>query len=236
MKYAVLMFTHVLGLQQQRCTCIAFVKQARAETCVFGQVMVDFHACQWPMANAHDTSLAEYFDNLNEPSLSNLQVSVFWYCGLACAPFLMPPVRLPLQALDATCQQRSCLQDRLEMEEEETGARSPLITFSHFLPHQVPLMQWQCRPVVLICYRRAAARSDEMFWRGVAPGMTSWCAVFCLDACEHRAGEVRWLTKAKQCAGLSVRDCCGSRCCLRSGCCSSQTWPRRRAATTSRSA
>ena len=23
------------------------------------------------------------------------------------------------------------------MEEEETGARSPLITFSHFLPHQV---------------------------------------------------------------------------------------------------
>ena len=24
------------------------------------------------------------------------------------------------------------------MEEEETGARSPLITFSHFLPHQVP--------------------------------------------------------------------------------------------------
>lgn len=42
---------------------------------VCGQVMVDFHACQWPMANAHDTSLAEYFDNLNEPSLSNLQVS-----------------------------------------------------------------------------------------------------------------------------------------------------------------
>ncbi len=37
--------------------------------------MVDFHACQWPasLPAAHDTSLAEYFDNLNEPSLSNLQ-------------------------------------------------------------------------------------------------------------------------------------------------------------------
>ena len=47
---------------------------------------MDFHACQWPMANAHDTSLAEYFDNLNEPSLSNLQVSVSWYCCPACPP------------------------------------------------------------------------------------------------------------------------------------------------------
>ncbi len=39
------------------------------------QIMVDFHACQWPasLPSAHDTSLAEYFDNLNEPGLSNLQ-------------------------------------------------------------------------------------------------------------------------------------------------------------------
>ena len=36
--------------------------------------MVDFHACQWPphIPSSHDTSIAEYFDNLNEPALSNL--------------------------------------------------------------------------------------------------------------------------------------------------------------------
>jgi hypothetical protein len=62
---------------------------------------VDFHACRWPPAvsTAHDTSLAEYFDNLNEPALSNLA-------------------------------------ETLEMEEEDSGQRSPLITFSHFLPLQ----------------------------------------------------------------------------------------------------
>lgn len=66
------------------------------------QVMVDFHACRWPSSipTSHDTSIAEYFDNLNEPSLSNLA-------------------------------------ENLEMEEENTGRRSPLITFSHFLPLQV---------------------------------------------------------------------------------------------------
>ena len=69
-------------------------------TCV--QVMVDFHACRWPpsIPTSHDTSIAEYFDNLNEPALSNLA-------------------------------------ENLEMEEEENGTRSPLITFSHFLPLQV---------------------------------------------------------------------------------------------------
>ncbi len=66
------------------------------------QVMVDFHACRWPSSipTSHDTSIAEYFDNLNEPALSNLA-------------------------------------ENLEMEEEESGSRSPLITFSHFLPLQV---------------------------------------------------------------------------------------------------
>lgn len=66
------------------------------------QVMVDFHACRWPSSipTSHDTSTAEFFDNLNEPVLSNLA-------------------------------------ENLEMEEEETGNRSPLITFSHFLPLQV---------------------------------------------------------------------------------------------------
>ena len=48
------------------------------------------------------------------------------------------------------------------MEEEKTGARSPLITFSHFLPKQVPRTHCLCRPVVLPCHRRAAARLDEM--------------------------------------------------------------------------
>lgn len=64
--------------------------------------MVDFHACRWPphIPSSHDTSIAEYFDNLNEPALSNLA-------------------------------------ENLEMEEEETGHRPPLITFSHFLPLQV---------------------------------------------------------------------------------------------------
>ena len=66
------------------------------------QVMVDFHACQWPphIPSSHDTSIAEYFDNLNEPALSNLA-------------------------------------ENMEMEEEDAGARPPLITFSHFLPLQV---------------------------------------------------------------------------------------------------
>ena len=65
---------------------------------------MDFHACRWPAAipTSHDTSLAEFFDNLNEPALSNLA-------------------------------------ETLEMEQEDTGARSPLITFSHFLPLQVGL-------------------------------------------------------------------------------------------------
>ncbi|EIE23640.1 Metallo-dependent phosphatase, partial [Coccomyxa subellipsoidea C-169] len=64
-------------------------------------VMVDFHACRWPSSipTSHDTSIAEYFDNLNEPALSNLA-------------------------------------ENLEMEEEESGSRSPLLTFSHFLPLQ----------------------------------------------------------------------------------------------------
>ena len=46
---------------------------AGAQGCMF-QVMVDFHACQWPphIPSSHDTSIAEYFDNLNEPALSNL--------------------------------------------------------------------------------------------------------------------------------------------------------------------
>ena len=66
------------------------------------QVMVDFHACRWPSSipSSHDTSIAEYFDNMNEPSLSNLA-------------------------------------EKLEMEEEDYNCRSPLITFSHFLPLQV---------------------------------------------------------------------------------------------------
>ena len=65
---------------------------------------------------------------------------------------------LPLQPLDATCLLRLSLQDRLEMEEEESGARSPLITFSHFLPHQVPLMRWLCKATVLLRHRHAAAK------------------------------------------------------------------------------
>ena len=73
------------------------------------QVMVDFHACQWPahIPSSHDTSIAEYFDNLNEPALSNLA-------------------------------------ENMEMEEEDAGTRPPLITFSHFLPLQVPPFERSC--------------------------------------------------------------------------------------------
>lgn len=80
------------------------------------QVMVDFHACRWPphIPSSHDTSIAEYFDNLNEPALSNLA-------------------------------------ENLEMEEEETGHRPPLLTFSHFLPLQVHL-QNLCIHVALRIY------------------------------------------------------------------------------------
>lgn len=63
--------------------------------------MVDFHACKWPtpLVNGED-SLAQTFDSLNEPGLSNLD-------------------------------------SILEMDEDDTGERPPLITFSHFLPLQV---------------------------------------------------------------------------------------------------
>lgn len=37
------------------------------------------------------------------------------------------------------------------MEEEATGARSPLITFSHFLPHQVLYLLLECGVRALIC-------------------------------------------------------------------------------------
>ena len=65
------------------------------------QLMVDFHACKWPppLVNGED-SLAQCFDSLNEPALSNLD-------------------------------------SILEMDEDDTGVRPPLITFSHFLPLQV---------------------------------------------------------------------------------------------------
>ena len=57
------------------CSELLRLKWCVAETqgCAF-QVMVDFHACQWPphIPSSHDTSIAEYFDNLNEPALSNL--------------------------------------------------------------------------------------------------------------------------------------------------------------------
>ena len=65
------------------------------------QLMVDYHACKWPspLTNGGD-QLAQRFDSLNEPALSNLD----------------------------------CI---LEMDEDDTGERPPLITFSHFLPIQV---------------------------------------------------------------------------------------------------
>ena len=63
--------------------------------------MTDYHACVWPtpLVNGEE-SLAQRFDSLNEPGLSNLD-------------------------------------SILEMEEDDTGERPPLITFSHFLPLQV---------------------------------------------------------------------------------------------------
>lgn len=68
------------------------------------QLMVDYHACKWPasLANGEDL-LAQHFDSLNEPWLSNLD-------------------------------------SILEMDEDDTGVRPPLITFSHFLPNQVTIL------------------------------------------------------------------------------------------------
>jgi hypothetical protein len=88
------------------------------------QVMVDFHACRWPssMPTSHDTSIAEYFDNLNEPALSNLS-------------------------------------ENMEMEEEEGGRRSPLITFSHFLPLQV-LLQSTLPHLVSLAYSKYGCPVD----------------------------------------------------------------------------
>jgi hypothetical protein len=65
------------------------------------QMMMDYHACIWPNALVNgEEPLAQRFDSLNEPRLSNLD-------------------------------------SILEMEEDDTGVRPPLITFSHFLPFQV---------------------------------------------------------------------------------------------------
>jgi hypothetical protein len=42
--------------------------------CSVAQIMVDFRLCRWPeeVKGTRDTSVAEYFDNLNEPELSQL--------------------------------------------------------------------------------------------------------------------------------------------------------------------
>lgn len=67
--------------------------------------MMDYHACVWPspLVNGEEP-LAQRFDSLNEPGLSNLD-------------------------------------SILEIEEDDSGVRPPLITFSHFLPIQVHLCE-----------------------------------------------------------------------------------------------
>ncbi len=47
------------------------------------------------------------------------------------------------------------------MEEEQTGARSPLITFSHFLPYQVLTGLHLCT-TIHVCHIRAGAGSEGL--------------------------------------------------------------------------
>ena len=51
--------------------------------------------------------------------------------------FIVHMLEAPLLIRGRPVSRAARAQDRLEMEEEQTGARSPLITFSHFLPYQV---------------------------------------------------------------------------------------------------
>lgn len=42
------------------------------------QVMMDFHACHWPshLGNGTGTELAQYFDEMNEPGLSQVEAAI----------------------------------------------------------------------------------------------------------------------------------------------------------------
>ena len=61
--------------------------------------MVDFHACTWPSPelNAKDTSLAEYFDRLNEPQLDNFCSVLSMDGGGQQTPIITFSHFLPLQ-------------------------------------------------------------------------------------------------------------------------------------------
>ena len=106
---------------------------------------MDFHACRWPphIPSSHDTSIAEYFDNLNEPALSNLA-------------------------------------ENLEMEEEQTGQRPPLITFSHFLPLQVTALS-SC--AFLLAHAETTMPSPGCFSTDSAPSLVD--ALTCGNVNRH---------------------------------------------------
>ena len=78
-------------------------------------MMMDFHACSWPESrlNAHDASLAEYFDAMNDE-----------------------PLQLVFDALNNGAGAGAGL-SREDAADDVAGTRCTIISFSHFLPFQV---------------------------------------------------------------------------------------------------
>jgi hypothetical protein len=158
--------------------------------CCASQMMVDFHACSWPRPelNAEDTSLAEYFDAMNDeplrPVLAALQQQHSQALGRKQSPGqqgTQPPAadaaadgaangtaHSPANgaasgpasdaqpAADFSRQQQpagaavasghattaavdACPDSSGGASSETLQTRPPIITFSHYLPHQVSL-------------------------------------------------------------------------------------------------
>ncbi len=81
--------------------------------------MMDFHACSWPepRLNARDTSLAQYFDAMNDEPLQPVFDALNNGAGDTAGP------------------------GRGEADADGAGPRPAVISFSHFLPFQVLVTQ-----------------------------------------------------------------------------------------------
>ena len=85
-------------------------------------MMMDFHACSWPepRLNAHDTSLAQYFDAMNDEALQPVFDALNNGAGAGAGT------------------------SREDADAGGAEARPVVISFSHFLPFQVGAGFAQC--------------------------------------------------------------------------------------------
>ena len=96
--------------------------------------MMDFHACSWPepRLNAQDTSLAEYFDAMNDEPLQPVFDALNNGAGGGAA------------ACDAETAADAGIAaaegDGAHAAASDEPDRPVVISFSHFLPYQV----WRC--------------------------------------------------------------------------------------------